>query len=124
MIFSFFPLINLGLTRVAPKLIRGKKEKVMLRDFRSYQLAVQFYRQANGQKLPHYLKDQFVRAASSVALNLSEGSAKRTVADRRRFYRIALGSVRECEAVLDLAHPKCQPLESSLDLLARHVQTL
>ena len=93
----------------------------MLSTFRSYKLAVQFYRQAVEQKLPHYLKDQFVRAASSVALNLSEGTAKQPVADRRRFYRIALGSVRECEAVLDLAHPKCQNLNQTLDLLARHV---
>jgi four helix bundle protein len=93
----------------------------MLHNFRSYQLAVQFYRQAKGLKLPYHLKDQFLRAASSVALNLSEGSAKETVKDRRRFYRIALGSIRECQAVIDLASPTADHLEQSLTLLAKHV---
>ena len=96
----------------------------MLSQFRSYQLAVQFYRHAHGQKLPHYLGDQFRRAASSIALNLGEGSAKRSVKDRRRFYRIALGSVRECEAVLELVHPKLSHLDQELNLLARHVYKL
>ena len=33
---------------------------------------------------------------------LSEGSAKPTVADRRNFYFIALGSLRECQTILRL----------------------
>ena len=77
----------------------------MLHTFRSYQLAVQFYRLAVGVRAPRHLKDQLHRAASSVALNLSEGSAKTSDADRRRFYEIALGSCRECEAVVELLMP-------------------
>lgn len=73
-----------------------------LANFRSYQLAVGFYREATHVKLPYQLRDQFLRAASSIALNLAEGSAKGTAPDRLRFYRIALGSQRECAAVLDL----------------------
>jgi len=101
-----------------------KEEKKMLHNFRSYQLAVQFYRQARGQKLPYHLKDQFQRAASSIALNLSEGSAKRSVKDRRRYYRIALGSIRECQAVLDLATLKACHLENNLTILGKHVYKL
>jgi four helix bundle protein len=48
------------------------------------------------------LKNQYLRACSSVALNLAEGSAKPTVSDRRKFYYIALGSLRECQTILKL----------------------
>jgi len=59
-------------------------------------------------KLPAHLKSQYLRACSSVALNLSEGSAKPTIADRKRFYFIALGSFRECQTILRL-HGRTQP---------------
>jgi four helix bundle protein len=69
---------------------------------RCYQLAVQFYRQARGISLPGPLKNQLQRAASSIALNLSEGTGRRTRRDRQRFFHIALGSIRECQAIIDL----------------------
>ena len=93
----------------------------MLHQFRSYKLAVDFYRMAQTLKAPHHLKDQLMRAASSIALNLSEGSAKDSRADRRRFYRIALGSVRECEAIVELLAPSSEFLATDIDILARHV---
>lgn len=96
----------------------------MLHSFRSYQLAIQFYRLAQGQRAPRHLRDQLLRASSSVALNLSEGSAKRSPADRRRFYEIGLGSVRECEAIAELLGPQAAALEEPLDKLARHVYKL
>ena len=69
---------------------------------RSYQLAVEFYREAKAISLPHYLKDQLRRAALSVALNLSEGTGKSSQADRRRFFEIAFGSIRELQAIAEL----------------------
>ena len=72
-------------------------------------------------RAPHGLKDQLMRAASSVALNLSEGSAKDSRADRRRFYLIAFGSVRECEAIIELLQPTSDYLTLDIDRLARHV---
>ena len=74
-----------------------------MRHLRSFQLAVQFYQQAEGIKLPYHLKDQLLRAASSIALNLSEGTGKQSKKDRGRFFQIALGSVRECQAIEALA---------------------
>ena len=74
----------------------------MLKQFRTYQLALEFYRRCQEFKAPGFLKNQLVRAAGSVALNLSEGTAKPTVKERQRIYGIALASLRECQAALEL----------------------
>lgn len=73
-----------------------------MKPFFTLNLAIDFHDMSKNLKLPNYLKDQFLRASSSIALNFSEGSAKPTVADRRRFYYIALGSIRECQTILRL----------------------
>lgn len=73
-----------------------------MQSLRSYQLAVAFYRVAREAKLPPFLRDQLRRAASSVALNLSEGYGRRTMRDRVRFFSIAFGSIRECQTVVNL----------------------
>ena len=48
------------------------------------------------------LKDQIIRAASSIMLNIAEGSGRFTKPDKRNFYIIARGSVFECVAILDI----------------------
>ena len=75
-------------------------------------------------KLPCHLKGQLQRAASSVALNLAEGSAKPSPKERARFYRIALGSFRETVAVLDLVNIHSTQLDELADKLARHLYKL
>ena len=37
-------------------------------------------------KIPTHLKDQLVRASSSIALNLAEASGERTSKEKERFY--------------------------------------
>jgi four helix bundle protein len=74
-----------------------------MKTFRTYHLARDFYRQVEGLKLTRPLRDQLRRAAAGVALNLAEGYGRPTLADQRRFFAMALGSVRECQAVFDLA---------------------
>jgi len=49
------------------------------------------------------LTQQIRRAAISVHLNVSEGSSRRSEADRKRFFEISRGSVIEIDAALDLA---------------------
>jgi len=50
------------------------------------------------------LVDQLRRATTSAVLNLSEGNGKqRHGLERRRFFRIAMGSIAEVCAALDLA---------------------
>jgi four helix bundle protein len=74
----------------------------MLKNFRTYHLAKEFYEECEQIKCKAHIRDQLSRASLSVVLNIAEGSGKYTVKDRARFYRIALGSFRESQAVLDL----------------------
>src|ERR1035437_914482 len=74
----------------------------MLNNFRTYRLSIEFYRMCQELKAPGFLKNQLLRAASSIALNLSEGTAKPSAKERQRFYGIALASLRECQAALEL----------------------
>src|SRR5262249_31124898 len=101
-----------------------KDRKMSLANFRSYQLSLQFYRAVLPLRLPAHLRDQLLRAASSVSLNLAEGSAKATLADRLRFYRISLGSQRECVAVLDLLAKPEPEIARLCDHLGGHLYRL
>ena len=94
----------------------------MLTNFRAYQLALQLYRECKQTRLPEHLRDQLLRAASSVVLNLAEGSAKPTHRDRVRFYSIALASCREVQAVIQLED--LQGLTSQADSLGAHIYKL
>ena len=67
-----------------------------MNDFRTYQLAVRFYHLSAKLNLKGALRSQLDRAASSIALNLAEGRGRRTLKDQKRFFDIAVGSVREC----------------------------
>ena len=73
-----------------------------MQKFKTYQLAKQFYHKSNNLKLREPMRNQFQRASLSIVLNLAEGSAKPTAKDRRKFYRIAFGSLREVQAILDI----------------------
>ena len=93
-----------------------------MKNFKTYELAVTFYRQAATLRLSRHLKEQLCRASSSIALNLAEGSGRYSKADQRRFYTIALGSLRESQAILDLAEDTS--LTQLLDSLAAHLYRL
>lgn len=71
----------------------------MLRNFRIYQAAIRFYKLCKLLELPADSKDQLLRASSSVGRNIGEGFGRILPRDKKRFYRIALGSVRECTTV-------------------------
>ncbi len=74
----------------------------MIQNFRTYELAKKFYTDCQGLALRDPIKNQFDRAVLSIVLNLAEGVAKPTAKDRRKFYSISLGSLREVQAILDL----------------------
>lgn len=74
----------------------------MLEKFDAFQMAKQYYWRCKELKIQKILQEQLLRASSSIALNLAEGSGKRTIDDQKRFYAIALGSLRECDAIIQL----------------------
>ena len=80
----------------------------MLKKFDAYNLAIRLYQLGQSLRLPTHLRSQFQRAASSVPLNFAEGSGRVTLADQRHFYSIALGSLREVQAILDLTNPQSE----------------
>jgi four helix bundle protein len=73
-----------------------------------------------------------LRAASvSIVANIAEGSARHTLTDQSRFYRMAIASSREAEALLILAvdlewisAPSAQPLFEALDGIQRMLSSL
>ena len=95
-----------------------------MKNFRTYDLAVQFYRQAVALPLKAHLKEQLLRAAASVALNLAEGRGKPSVRDQLRFFHIAMGSVRESQAILALGNQESTKAYQLLDSLAAHLYRL
>ena len=70
--------------------------------FKTYKLAIQFYHKANNLNLKGPMKNQFQRALLSIPLNLAEGSAKSSAKERKKFYEISLGSLREVQTILSL----------------------
>ncbi len=70
-----------------------------------YQLALKFHvgvmdiLPTKGQRV---LRDQLERASLSIVLNIAEGAGRCTPPERRRHFIIALGSVYECAAILDV----------------------
>jgi four helix bundle protein len=72
-----------------------------------YQVSIRYvgwaYRQAMALDTAHrHARDQWLRAAQSIPLNIAEGNGKGTSADRRKFFEIARGSALECAAIQDL----------------------
>ena len=80
-------------------------ERAALERVTAYKLAVVGGEQAwadaglmKGEPLLSDVAPQLVRAVGSIAANVAEGYARRSVRDRIRFYEYALGSVEEAGA--------------------------
>ncbi|MCB0345761.1 MAG: four helix bundle protein [Bdellovibrionales bacterium] len=95
-----------------------------MQNFRTFDLAVEFYRLARCLMLPRHAKDQLTRAAHSIALNLAEGNGKHTTKEQRRFFHIAMGSLRECQAVLIIEELQNSAEWKVLDNLGAHLYKL
>ena len=96
----------------------------MLENFKAYQYAKEFYWECKALKIHRILHDQLIRASSSVALNLSEASGRRTPQDQRRHYSIAFGSLQECRTILELEKIGSPKLHKLADELAAILFTM
>ncbi len=85
--------------------------------FKTLDLAVEFYELVLTINASGNLKDQLHRAASSIALNLSEGNAKGSAHEKRHFFQTAYGSFRECQTVFRLLKITDGPVISCADRL-------
>ena len=74
----------------------------MYSEFRCHTRAVRLYKQCKNIKLKAFMRDQLLRASSSVALNLSEGNARKGRKDRLRFFNIAYSSLQEVKSICEL----------------------
>ncbi len=92
-----------------------------MKNLRSLELAKTLYKQCKHQPVKGAIRDQLERASLSVCLNLAEGSAKDSPKDRRRFYVIALGSLREVQTIIEI---EGLPLMKEADVLGAHVYKL
>jgi len=72
----------------------------MLKQFRTYQLSLQFYQSCDRLRLPRHLKDQL------------------------RYFFIAFGSLRECQAILSLSGQTSEALLDQADHLGASLYRL
>lgn len=89
-----------------------------MKTFRTLDLSVEFYEMSEKSDLKGNLRDQLLRASSSISLNLSEGNAKRTAPEKKRFYQMAYASTQECKTILKLAKSNDEIINDTADKLA------
>jgi len=74
-----------------------------MKSFRTLDLSVKFYEMSEKSDVRGNPRDQLLRAASLISLNLSEGNAKRTQKEKRRYCQTAYASSQERKTILKLA---------------------
>jgi four helix bundle protein len=74
-----------------------------MKTFRTLDMAIDFYGQVENLKITGHLRDQLIRAAASIPLNLSEGNAKPSIKEKRRFYQTAYASLKESQTIFKMA---------------------
>ncbi len=88
-----------------------------MKTFRTLELAEKFYHLSVEAEIKGNLRDQLLRASSSIALNLAEGNGKNSVKDKKRFFQTAYGSLRECQSIFRLARIENPEIHKAADHL-------
>jgi four helix bundle protein len=96
----------------------------VLQDFKAFKLSVEFHILCKSLVVSYYLRDQLLRASSSISLNLAEGSGKFGEKDQRRFFGHALGSLREVQAILILEGLESSEIAKKADQLGGYIYKL
>lgn len=93
-----------------------------MKNFRAYDTAKDFYRLIEQIEWPPHLRDQALRAASSIVLNLAEGAGLPSKKQKAKHYNIAMGSLREVQAALEInSVADTRKLEQQADHLAANL---
>ncbi len=95
-----------------------------MKTFRTLELAIEFYGLVEETKITGHLRDQLLRAASSISLNLSEGNAKTSVKEKKRFYQMSYASLQECKTILTLLKLSNKGLSEKADHLGASLYKL
>jgi len=95
-----------------------------MKNFKTFDLAIEFYHHSRCLAFKGYVKNQFDRASYSIPLNLAEGRGRHTLKDQKRFFNIAMGSLRECQAILMLEGLKKSEAWKMLDKVAASLYLL
>ena len=66
-----------------------------------------------------HARDQWLRAAQSIPLNIAEGNGKRSLKDRNRFLDIARGSALECASIQDVLWA-CSGIDDAFNRDGKH----
>ena len=97
----------------------------MAYEFRVLNEAIRFHRVVRALRLPsRKLKDQLVRAAESVALQLSEGDRRSSQQDRLCFFNRALTSAKEAQTALVLGEVRDPMVLDRADYLGAAIYRL
>ena len=62
-----------------------------------------------------HARDQWLRAAQSIPLNIAEGNGKQSLKDKNRFFEIARGSALECASIHDVLRV-CNAIDNESNL--------
>jgi four helix bundle protein len=65
-----------------------------------------------------HARDQWLRAAQSIPLNIAEGNGKQSLKDKNRFFEIARGSALECAAIHDVLRV-CDAIDDDANQLGK-----
>ena len=88
-----------------------------MQNFRTLDAAIEFSKLSTQLKFKGHLKEQLQRAASSIALNLSEGNGKGSAKEKRSFFQTAYASLRECQTIFKLMNIHNNELSQKADAL-------
>ena len=92
--------------------------------FRTLELAIEFHDGIEKLNVKGHLRDQLFRAATSIALNLSEGNAKPSEKEKKRYYQTAYASCQECKTILQLAKITDRKVVDTADKLGAWLHNL
>lgn len=79
------------------------------------------------RKLPesekYNLMDQMRRASTSIVLNISEGSSRKSKTERNRYYEMARGSVIEIDTCGDIIYEENYLASNEMTELGKNIKT-